>query len=299
MDVLRDMALFVEVAKTKSIKKAAEALSMPDSTLSRRITGLERSLGLRLLNRSTRRISLTEAGMTYFSQCQQIVEAAKLAQERLKEMVESPQGLLRLSLPVDFSTLFLAPMIGDFLRLYPKITFDLQLSENWLDLAQEGFDLSIRIGRQPDSTVTARHIADIRYGLYASPDYLHLAGTPKHPRDLADHTCIRMVCPHWDETWTLAGPGEVMRVNVNTRVSANNVALVRRFAILGAGIAPLDQLLGGEDAKAGRLIPVLPEWKLNRIPVFALLPAKLLPAKTRIFVEFLVSRMRKLVAELG
>jgi DNA-binding transcriptional LysR family regulator len=146
--------------------------------------------------------------------------------------------------------------------------------------------------------MTARHIADIRYGLYASPDYLHSAGTPKHPRDLVNHDCIRMVCPHWDETWTLAGPGEVMQVNVKTRVSANNIALVRRFAILGAGVAPLDQLLGGEDVKAGRLIPVLPEWKFHRIPVFALLPAKLLPAKTRIFVEFLVARMRKLVAEV-
>ena len=292
VDELRDVALFVEVARKKSIKRAAEALDIPDSTLSRRITQLEKSLGLRLLNRTTRQIHLTEAGAAYFAQCEQIVEAAKLAQQQLKDMVDTPQGCLRLSLPVDFSTLFVAPMIADFAALYPKITFDLRLSESWVDLALEGIDLSIRLGLQPDSALNSRHIADVRYALYAAPKYLSDYGEPRNPRELENHACIRMVCPHWDASWVLVGPEETVQVTVNERIAVNNIALVRRFATLAMGIAPLDQILAEEDVQAGTLVRVLPTWNFNPVPVFALMPARMLPAKARVFVEFLATRMK-------
>jgi DNA-binding transcriptional LysR family regulator len=294
VDELRDMALFVEVARKQSIKRAAEALDIPDSTLSRRITQLEKSLGLRLLNRTTRQIRLTEAGTAYFAQCEQIVEAAKLAQQQLKDMVDTPQGCLRLSLPVDFSALFLAPLIAEFAALYPKITFDLRLSESWVDLALEGIDLSIRLGLQPDSTLNARHIAEVRYALYAAPEYLRDFGEPRHPRELQNHACIRMVCPHWDVSWVLVDPEETVQITVKERVAVNNLALVRKFARLAMGIAPLDQILAREDVQEGTLVRVLPTWNFNPVPVFALMPARLLPAKARVFVEFLATRMKSL-----
>ncbi len=288
---LADIALFGEVAKTKSIRRAAEALGIPDSTLSRRITGLEKSLGIRLLHRTTRRIDLTEAGEVFYAQCRQIVDAAAMAQRQLEDMTEAPRGRLRLSLPVDFGTLFLAPLIAEFAGLYPDITFDLQLSEQWADLMQGGIDLSIRLGPQPDSALTARHLADIQHELYAAPEYIRLHGAPEQPRDLLRHSCIRMVCPHWEENWTLVKDGRAERVNVPERIAVNNFALVRRFATLGVGIAPLDALLAREDIEAGRLCRVLPQWHFRPVPVFALTPGKLLPAKTRVFIDFLARRM--------
>ncbi len=185
MELLRDMALFVEVAKTKSLKRAAETLGIPDSTLSRRLSALEHDIGLRLLSRTTRRIELTEAGLVYFTACKQIVEAAENANEQVRNMAEKPRGRLRLALPVDFSTFFLAPLIAEFAALYPAITFDLRLSEGWVDLSSEGYDVAIRLGVQPDSTLTVRQLSSIYYSLYAAPAYLQLRGEPQHPSELA------------------------------------------------------------------------------------------------------------------
>jgi DNA-binding transcriptional LysR family regulator len=290
--ILGDIALFVEVAKAKSIKRAAEALGIPDSTLSRRITGLEKSLGLQLLHRSTRRIELTEAGQIYYAQCKPIVEAAELAQARLKALAETPQGKLRLSLPIDFSALFMAPLIAEFARVFPQITFDLRLTEHWVDLLEEGIDVAIRLGLQSESALTIRHLGDVHHELYAAPEYLQLRGIPNHPRELVQHSCIRMVCPHWSETWTLFKSSQVEQVSIGERIAVNNVGLVKRFAMLGLGIAPLDRLLAQEDVAAGSLCRVLPLWHFSPVPVFALTPTKHLPEKTRAFLQFLTNRMR-------
>lgn len=299
--ILGDVALFVEVAKTKSIKRAAEALGMPDSTLSRRLTELERSLGVHLLHRSTRRLELTEVGQIYYDQCRKLVEGAVLANAELKDRTENPSGTLRLSLPVDFSTLFIAPLIAEFTHLYPLIQFDLRLSEQWIDLVEQGIDIAIRLGSQADSALTIQHLGEIHYGLYASPEYLRGSGAPPpvEPSELTRHSCIRMVCPHWDDTWTLVNDrGASVRVKVDQKVAANNVGLVRRLATLGLGIAPLDHLLAQEDIDAGLLRPVLPDWRFSPVPVYALTPSKTIPAKTRVFLKFLVNRMRDKAPEV-
>jgi DNA-binding transcriptional LysR family regulator len=292
VELLRDMALFVEVARTKSIKRAAEALGMPDSTLSRRISELERSLNVRLLHRTTRRIDLTEAGQLYYSHCRQIVEAARAAHQEIHSMAEKPQGRLRLALPTDFCTLFLAPLLADFAQMYPEIQFDLQLSERWVDLSAEGVDLSIRFGLQPDSTMTTRHIADVRHELYASPAYLRAKGKPTHPGQLNAHACVALVHWQWDHTWTLFRKAETIQLSIQGRIAADNIGVVRKLATLGLGIAPLDALLAKEDVDKGRLVRVLPDWSFRPLPIFALTPSKLLPAKTRAFLEFLVGRMK-------
>ncbi len=299
--ILGDVALFVEVAKAKSIKRAAEALGIPDSTLSRRMTELERSLGVQLLHRSTRRLEFTEAGRLYYDQCRRVVEAAEQANADLKDRAESPQGSLRLSLPIDFSALFIAPLIAEFCRLYPLVQFDLRLTEHWVDLVEQGIDVAIRLGLQADSALTVRHLGTIQYGLYASPGYLHIRGdAPSDPSELAQHACIRMVCPHWDETWTLLNrDGHSAQVKVQQHISANNVGLVRKLCTLGLGIAPLDDLLAREDVDTGLLRRVLPDWRFSPVPVFALTAAKILPAKTRVFLNFLVNRMRGAMHDSG
>ncbi len=291
--ILGDVALFVEVAKEKSIKRAAEALGIPNSTLSRRITELEKSLGTQLLHRTTRRVELTEAGLVYYAKCRQIVEAAEVANAELRDLLETPQGVLRLSLPVDFSTLFLAPLIAEFASVFPLVTFDLRLTEHWIDLVEQGVDVSIRLGLQSESALMVRHLSDIEYRLYASPVYLRQSGSPRHPRDLATHSCIRMVCPHWGDTWTLLhGSYNAEQLRVKERIAVNNIGLVQKFIALGLGIGPLDVLLAQEHVMAGRMVCVLPEWRFNPVPVFALTTSKIMPAKTRAFLNFLTNRLR-------
>lgn len=158
---LKDMALFVEVVKAKGFRGAAEAVGIPNSTLSRRISSLEKTIGLRLLHRTTRKIELTEAGQIYFERCKRIVDEARLAHEQLGEMLEQPSGVLRVSLPVDFAVTYLAPLIAEFAGLYPGISFDFDLTPRRVDLVSEPFDVAIRMGESENSQLIARPLASL------------------------------------------------------------------------------------------------------------------------------------------
>ena len=190
MELLNDMALFVDVAQARSFRRAADATGVPSSTLSRRISALEKAIGLRLLHRTTRKVELTEAGQLYYERCRRIVEEARLAHEQLGEMQAQPSGTLRASLPVDFATTYLAPLIAEFAGLYPGIAFDLDLTPRRVDLVAEPFDVAIRMGELHDSNLIARLLAKLSVQAYASPRYLEISGEPKHPSDLAQHECL-------------------------------------------------------------------------------------------------------------
>ncbi len=293
MNHLRDMALFVDVVKTMSFTRAAEALGIPKSSLSRRIAGLEQEIGVRLLNRSTRKIELTEAGAVYFSRCKEIVEAAQLAHEQLQDMVEIPRGHLRVSMPPDFGTAVLAPMIAAFLHRYPDVTMEADLSPRRVDLLSEHFDVAIRIGEQPDSTLTARRLGQVAAALYAAPAYLEAAGEPDHPEALAGHTCIRLPLTAAAAHWSLWRGQERAEVTVDGRVAVNNIAMAQRMAVLGLGIGWLDEGMVRDDLAAGRLRRVLPNWIPAPLPVYAFTVTRLQPAKTRAFIAFLAETMRR------
>ena len=192
-DHLKDMALFVEVVKAKGFRSAADALGVPNSTLSRRISELEKSIGLRLLHRTTRRIELTEAGQIYYERCRRIVDEARLAHEQLGAMLAQPSGVLRASLPVDFAVTYLAPLIAEFARLYPGISFDFDLAPRRVDLVSEPFDVAIRMGESESSQLIARKLAMVTPHLYASPGYLQRSGEPSKPAELAQHECFNIV----------------------------------------------------------------------------------------------------------
>lgn len=187
MDLLNDMALFVEVARAMSFRRAAEALGMPNSTLSRRVSALEKAIGLRLMHRTTRRLELTEAGQLYYERCKRIVEEARLAHEQLGELLAQPSGVLRASLPVDFANSTLAPLIAEFARRHPGIRFEFDLTPRRVDLVSEPFDVAIRMGASQDSTLVARLLATLDTHLYASPAYVSRVGPPRQPADLARH----------------------------------------------------------------------------------------------------------------
>lgn len=278
------MALFVEVANAMSFRRASDATGVPNSTISRRISALEKAVGLRLLHRTTRKVELTEAGQIYFERCRRIVDEARIAHEQLGEMLAQPTGMLRASLSVDFATIYLAPLIAEFARRYPGITFDFDLTPRRVDLVTEPFDVAIRMGDLPNSNLIARLLARLPVQVYASPRYLDLFGEPTHPSDLVRHECLGF--PKAGK-WVLHRGAETVEVEVGGRFLVNSVGMFRRLATLDLGVILLSPEVASEDLAAGRLRRVLPEWEGNSTPVYALTETRLLPAKTQRFIEFL------------
>ncbi|AKM03165.1 LysR family transcriptional regulator [Burkholderia pyrrocinia] len=284
MELLNDMALFVEVVKAKGFRSAADALGMPNSTLSRRIGALEKAIGLRLLHRTTRRIELTEAGQLYFERCKRIVDEARLAHEQLGELLAEPAGVLRASFPVDFAVIYLTPLIVEFANRYPKLTFDFELTSRRVDLVSEPFDVAIRIGESADSQLVARRLATFRNQLYASPRYLERSGEPREPDDLTRHQCLSV---QRVDAWTLHDDAREVEVPVGGRFVVNSVGMIRQLAVQDAGIIQMPEEVVADDVAAGRLRRVLPGWEGTPVPVYAMTETRLLPAKTQIFIEFL------------
>ncbi|CAN7432266.1 LysR family transcriptional regulator [Acidovorax sp. LjRoot66] len=288
MQYLNDMGLFVEVVKAKSFRAAGDATGVPNSTLSRRIGALEKSIGLRLLHRTTRRIELTEAGQVYYERCRRIVEEARIAHEQLGDMLAQPSGVLRASLPVDFATIYMAPLIAEFAQRYPGIAFELDLTPRRVDLVAEPFDVAIRMGEQPSSTLIARQLARLATHLYASPCYLKSAGQPTEPAELAQHECIGN--PKLGP-WVLRKQDASVEVVMGRRFTVNSVGMYRSLAVLNQGIALLAEGVAADDVAEGRLRRVLPGWQGPDIPVYAMTETRLLPAKTLRFIEFLQERL--------
>jgi len=288
MGHLDDMALFVEVVKTKSFRGAAEALNMPNSTVSRRISVLEKALGLRLLHRTTRRIELTEAGQLYFERSKRIVEEARLAHVELGDMLAQPTGLLRASLPVDFAVTYLAPLVAEFARLHPGITFDIDLTPRRIDLVSEPCDVAIRMGEPEDSHLIARPLALLQPQLYAAPGYLSERGEPQTPEDLAQHDCMGMIKAG---TWTLLSGDQTHLVRVGGRFQLNNVGMIRRLSTLGMGVILVPEEIVADEKASGQLRRILPEWQGKPMPVYALTETRLLPAKTQRFIDFMRDKL--------
>ncbi|ESX90848.1 LysR family transcriptional regulator [Mesorhizobium sp. LSHC412B00] len=291
MRSLDDMALFVEVAKARSFRGAAEILGIPNSTLSRRISRLENAIGLRLLHRTTRKIELTEAGEIYYERCKRIVQEARLAHEQLGQMLAQPTGLLRVTLPVDFGQIFLAPLIADFARRYPGITFDFDLSPRRVDLVGEPVDVAIRMGESPDSNLISRLLFRLPRMLYAAPAYLEHAGEPSHPDQLKQHQCLRLHTSEAD-TWKLHRGVDTIDAKVGGRFMMNNVGMIQRLCTLGMGVAVLAERVAAADVANGALQRILPDWQATAIAINAITETRLLPAKTQRFVDFLREQWR-------
>ncbi|OWY28190.1 LysR family transcriptional regulator [Herbaspirillum robiniae] len=288
MELLNDMALFVEVVKAMSFRGAAEVTGVPNSTLSRRISLLEKEIGLRLLHRTTRRIELTEAGQLYYERCRRIVDEARLAHEQLGDMVAQPTGVLRASLPVDFAVVYLAPLMSEFAELYPGIDFEFDLTPRQVDLVSEPYDVAIRMGEPTNQNHIARLLAALPGQLYASPGYLEKAGHPQHPSELEQHQCITFAR---GKSWRLLRQNETVDVQVSGRFSVNSVGMFRRLATLDRGIVFLPEEVVLDDLASGALVHILPAWKGPPTPVYALTETRLLPAKTQRFIEFLREKL--------
>ncbi|MBE4601116.1 LysR family transcriptional regulator [Vibrio navarrensis] len=288
MELLRNMSLFVEVCKVMNFRRAAESLDMPSSTLSRRISQLEQDIGLRLLHRTTRKVELTEAGQIYYERCKRIVDEANLAHEQLGAMLEQPSGLLRASVPVDFAIIYMAPLLAEFAALYPGIQIELDMTPRQADLISENVDVAIRMGTPPDSNLIARKLTEFKSQLFASPDYLALAGIPAQPDELQHYDCIGF--PKIDK-WTLVKGSESLSVEVGGKFRVNNVGMMKRLAVLNQGVIMLPDSAVEDERKNKQLVPVLGEWSGLPLCVYALTETRLLPAKVRVFVDFLKEKL--------
>ena len=272
----------------RRFRRAADATGVPNSTLSRRISALEKAIALRLLHRTTRKVELTEAGQVYYERCRRIVDEARIAHEQLGEMLAQPSGTLRASLPVDFATIYMALLIAEFARRCPGITFDFDLTPRRVDLVAEPFDVAIRMGESADSNLIARLLASLPVQAYASPRYLQLSDEPAHPTDLARNECLGF--PKAGK-WALHRDSETVEVEVGGRFQVNSVGMFRRLASLDLGVILLTEEVAAEHLAAGRLRRILPDWQANSTPVYALTETRLLPAKTQRFIEFLQERL--------
>lgn len=289
--ILRDMALFVEVAKRLSFSQAARALDMPISSLSRRITLFEAAVGLRLLDRTTRKIVLTTYGEAYLAQATRLVEEAERSFDDLIAQARGPSGLLKIAAPPDYWVLrHLSGIIGEFSREHEHIHLHIDLKLPPIDIAGDNYDLAIMIEEPRESSLIVRKIADVENGLYAAPSYLAAHGIPTGPHNLKAHQVIlpnqgasgqwRMTCGERNETVPFKGP-----------ISCNSLSLARQFAVNGQGITTANVIQVAQDVQEGRLQRVLPEWRLTPTPIFIVTTSRLLPAKARSFIDVVTRRL--------
>jgi len=297
LSALHDMALFVEVARTGSFSRASVKLGVPGATLSRRIAAMERHFGVRLLDRTTRSVALSETGQRYFERCAHLVDEARLAQEALAENVSRPVGHVRVSMPVDLGLTYIGPLLPDFARQYPGISLDLDLSPRFSDLVTEPVDLAIRLGEVVGDQLVVRRLGSIEQLLFAAPGYLALHGHPQQPADLVEHACITSGSAQQASNWRLQRHDQAtqamhaMQVQVRGHFGINNPGLIRLLAERGLGIAALSHNLAREAVGAERLVRVLPDWSFKPMAVHAVMATRMQTASVRVLVEFLAARL--------
>lgn len=289
--ILRDMALFVEVARQKSFSKAAEALGMPISSLSRRIALFEQAVGLRLLDRTTRKLILTSYGEAYLAQTSRLVDEAQQAFDNLVAEAKGPSGMLRIAAPPDFWVLHhLSKVITEFSALHEHIHVHVDLKPSAVDLVGDNYDLAVSIEEPRETSLIMRRMAEVANGLFASPTYLRDRGWLREPHDLRDHSAI-VPSQGAGTTWYLSRNGEIVPVPVNGSLSCNSPSLARKFALAGQGIISTHRLSVERDLVSGRLEQVLPDWGLPPTPVYIVTTSRLLPAKTRCFIDFAMKHL--------
>ena len=287
---LAAMAMFARVVEAKSFSGAARRLDVSTSVVSKCVTRLEQSLGVRLLNRTTRSVSLTEIGQAFYARCAHIVAAAEEAQALTAGMQATPRGTLKVNVPVSFGVLHVVPALPALLDAHPGLAIDMTLSDRDVRLANEGYDVAVSIAHEPRASLVARRLAPIRRRLCASPAYLKRRGVPACLDDLARHDCVVHSSGVGDRTWHFDGADGRASVEVNGPLRLDNDNAVRQAALAGLGIALLPTYIVGSDLREGRLRVVLPDCEAPALSLFATyLPNRYLAAKVRVFVDHLVA----------
>lgn len=302
MKDLNEMLIFSAVATRGSFIATSRALGIPKATVSRKVQDLENRLGVRLMQRTTRRITLTEAGKAFHDHCLRIeaeVEDAEVAVSRIRG---TPRGLLRVSAPFTLAHVVLVPVLPEFLARHPDVTVALTLRNDLQDLIKQGTDVALTALPLPDSSYSARMLARVPMRLYASPGYLKRSGTPATPGDLARHAALVFspLTRPGSVSWTLESRGRQVEVPLRPVLLANDATPIQAALLAGSGIALAAETMARSDVAAGRLQPVLPEWSGPTLEVRAVYASRrgLLP-RVRLFLDFLAERAEALSARLS
>jgi len=291
---LDGIAVFVKVVQAGSFSRAARLLGMPNSTVSAKVSALEKRLGVTLLQRTTRKLRLTQAGGAYFERSVQALEGLQAAESELASARQEPQGVLRLTAPVELGHSFLPSVVRAFLKKYPRMAVDLIVANRLLDLVSEGVDLAIRAGKLQDSRLIAKRFALGHFALWASPGYLKTRGRPAHPKELSGHDCLQFTF-HKRTGFELTNGKESAKVAASGRLLADDFETLKALALLGEGIAYLPSFLCAEEAKQQRLEKVLPEWRGDAAIFSFVYPAqRFVPPKLRAFIGVAEELLKKL-----
>ncbi len=290
MDQLNAMRAFVAVAESGHFAQASERLGASRTMASKLVMDLEAHLGQRLLNRTTRRVSLTELGAAYLERCRDILAAIEEAEREITAQASEPVGRLRVTAPMSFGVSHVAPQIAVYTARHPRVSVDLVLNDRLVDLVEEGYDLAIRIGRLADSSLVAKRIGVTRLITCASPAYLAAHGRPKTPADLAQHECLLYSYASAGAVWTFSGVGGEETVRVGGRVACNNGDAIRAMAIAGLGVVAQPDFIVARHLRSGALEQVLAAYTDRVAGIYAIHPShRHVPLKLRCFIDQLAA----------
>jgi len=293
MDRFEEMRVFAAVVDAGSFVRAADALDLSKTAVSRHVSELESRLGVRLLHRTTRKLSLTAEGQVFHARCKSLLGAVEAAEAEITAGSVQPSGVLRLNVPVTFGLMHLAPLWPDFMERHPQVTLDVSLADRVVDLVEEGFDLAVRIAQLSSSTLVSRQLATTRMVLCASPEYLRRHGQPQRPADLARHRVLAYSLFHQGEHWAFDGPQGREVVKVSPVLRTNSGDTCRAAALAHQGVILQPSFLVGEELRRGELVEVLPGHRSGEMGIYAVYPSRQhLAPKVRAMVDFLVEAFR-------
>ena len=297
MDRLVAMEMFVRIVETGSFSAVARELGTTQPTISKQLTALEKQLKTRLLNRSTRSISLTEPGTAYYDRCKRIIDEVQEAEGALGRLQSSLIGALHVNSSIGLGQIFLTPLILKFQRQYPELTVELTLNDRYIDLVEEGVDVAVRLGRLTDSSLVARRLGSTRRLLVATRTYLAAHGTPLTPGDLVHHNCLLYAYLSTGNEWTFTGSDGEIRVRVQGNFKANNGHAIREALLADAGVALTPDWLIHDKLESGAVVALLPEFANAPLEINAVYPSgRHVSAKVRAFIEFLLAEFRAIPA---
>lgn len=291
---LNEVAVFIQVVQSGSFSKAAQHMGVPNSTVSFKVSSLEKRLGVTLIHRTTRKLNITPLGQVFYKRCLQGLEEIRAAEQELASSQSEPQGLLRLTAPLELSSSVLPSLLSAYLKQYPKTRVEVLLSDRVIDLLSENVDLAIRAGELKDSSMITKKIGIIHFLLVAAPSYIQAHGQPKHPRDLWKHQCLQFT-PLGYQEWRLIGPKGTLNAPIPGQLIINDLAAVKTMTLSGAGIALMPTHYCYQELQSGKLMRILPEWKTKGTPIQFVYPAQRFVApKLSAFMQIAQTRLKKL-----
>jgi DNA-binding transcriptional LysR family regulator len=284
------MQAFVQVVDAGSFSGAAKRLNVSPAVITGHVQALERRLGVQLLNRTTRKVNLTEVGRSFYERISRILAEVEEAESLVSALQTTPRGTLRLNTSVSLARL-VTPLIAEYQALYPEVSFELIMSDRMVDMVEEGFDLALRAGPLPDSSLKTRRLGMGSMVLCAAPSYVTRQGRPECPEQLAAHNCLLYVNSHLEGHWRFSGDDGEHEVDVGGNLRSNSIEALRAATLAGHGIALLPMVNVAEDLRAGTLIRLLPDYRTAEVVVQAVYPPGHVSVKVRTFLDFLVDRL--------